>query len=84
MACARVSPHIGALGRSDAQTAGRVGRPKSWHLSASFNCSQRTPAGLPPGMPGMAELIEGAMQQAAQAGRQFMQDASPSASFNPY
>jgi hypothetical protein len=31
---------------------------------------QRTPAGLPKGMPGMAELMEGAMQQAPQALRQ--------------
>jgi len=37
---------------------------------------QRTPAGLPPGMPGrlalagMAELMEGAMQHAPQPGRQ--------------
>jgi len=33
---------------------------------------QRTPAGFPPGIPGMGELIEGAMQQAAQRSRQFM------------
>jgi hypothetical protein len=33
---------------------------------------QRTPAGLPPGMPGIGLLMEGAMQQAPQPGRQFM------------
>ena len=33
---------------------------------------QRTPAGLPSGMPGIGLLIDGAMQQAAQEGRQFM------------
>lgn len=30
---------------------------------------QGTPAGFPSGIPGMGELIEGAMQQAAQPGR---------------
>jgi hypothetical protein len=33
---------------------------------------QGTPAGLPFGMPGMALEMDGAMQQAAQPGRQFM------------
>jgi oxygen-independent coproporphyrinogen-3 oxidase len=33
---------------------------------------QRTPAGLPCGMPGMAELMEGAVQQAPQLGRHFI------------
>jgi len=33
---------------------------------------QRTPAGLPNGMPGIGDEIEGAVQQAPQAGRQSM------------
>jgi uncharacterized membrane protein len=33
---------------------------------------QRTPAGLPLGMPGIGDEIEGAMQHAAQRGRQSM------------
>lgn len=33
-----------------------------------------TPAGLPSGIPGNALLIDGAMQQAPQPGRQFMSD----------
>jgi hypothetical protein len=37
---------------------------------SASSCTQRTPAGLPCGMPGMAELMEGAMQQAPQPGRQ--------------
>jgi len=41
---------------------------------ASSSCTQRTPAGLLmpsiSGMPGMGELIDGAMQQAPQPGRQ--------------
>jgi hypothetical protein len=37
---------------------------------SSINCMQGTPAGLPLGMPGMGLVMEGAMQQAAQWGRQ--------------
>jgi hypothetical protein len=57
------APHISADAISCPHTAGLSGRPK---------IMQRTPAGLPCGMPGMAELMEGAMQQAPQPGRQFM------------
>jgi hypothetical protein len=35
-----------------------------------------TPAGLPWGMPGRGEWMDGAMQQAAQPGRQFMAEAA--------
>jgi hypothetical protein len=35
------------------------------------SCAQRTPAGLPSGMPGRVLEIDGAMQQAPQPGRQF-------------
>ncbi len=38
--------------------------------SASSSCTQGTPAGLPWGMPGLGVLMDGAMQQAAQPGRQ--------------
>jgi len=65
-------PHISAVGRSDKHTAGLSGWPNRRQRSASSSCTQRTPAGLPCGMPGMAELMEGAVQQAPQAGRQFM------------
>ena len=37
---------------------------------SSVSCTQRTPAGLPCGMPGMGEEIEGAMQHAPQPARQ--------------
>jgi hypothetical protein len=36
---------------------------------SAVNCTQRTPAGLPCGMPGMGEDMDGAMQQAAQPAR---------------
>lgn len=53
-------------GGSDPQTAGRSGRPKIRQRSSSSSWMQRTPAGLPSGMPGIGLLIDGAMQQAAQ------------------
>ena len=70
MASWRLLPHIVVLGCSDAHTAGRSGRPKIWQRPCPSSWMQGTPAGLPWGMPGIAELIEGAMQQAAQCGRQ--------------
>ncbi len=57
------------------QTAGRPGWPKSRQRSAPSSRTQGTPAGLPsgiPGVPGMGLEIDGAMQQAAQPGRQSM------------
>jgi hypothetical protein len=65
-------PHISSDGRKATQTAGRSGRPKSRHRWSSVNCTQRTPAGLPSGIPGIGEEMDGAMQQAAQPTRHFM------------
>jgi hypothetical protein len=39
---------------------------------SAINCTQATPAGLPSGIPGIGLVIEGAIQQAPQSGRQFM------------
>jgi hypothetical protein len=72
IACVGPSPHISADGFSPPHTAGRSGDPKIRHRFASSSWTHRTPAGLPLGMPGIAELMEGAMQQAPQPGRQFM------------
>jgi hypothetical protein len=66
----REAPHIDGRGRRLAHTAGRSGRPKIRQRKASSSCTQGTPAGLPCGMPGIGELIDGAMQQAAQPLRQ--------------
>ena len=90
IACVRVSPHISALGDSERHTAGRSGRPNRRHRRASSRCGQGMPAGLPCGSPGMALLMEGAVQQAAQPGRQsigpvrlFETAASPTAPARP-
>ena len=72
MACSSVAPHISREGWSPEHTAGRSGCPKMRQRFASSSCTHRTPAGLPWGMPGMAELMEGAMQQAPHPGLQFM------------
>jgi hypothetical protein len=41
---------------------------------AASSCTQRMPAGFPWGMPGMGELMDGAMQHAPQPGRQCISD----------
>ena len=67
MACAREVPHISGLGIRLAQTAGRRGSAKILQRSSTPNWMQRTPAGLPLGMPGIGDEIDGAIQQAPQA-----------------
>lgn len=59
-------------GRRELHTAGRSGRPNSWQRKAPSRCGQGMPAGLPCGSPGIGLLMLGAMQQAAQPGRQSM------------
>ena len=61
-----------SVGRRLTQKAGRSGLPKRAQRRSGRSCTQGMPAGLPWGMPGIGEVIEGAMQQAAQFGRQSM------------
>ena len=61
-----------AEGCNPAQNVGRCGRPNTLQRNSSSSCTHATPAGLPSGMPGSGEVMEGAMQQAAQRGRQIM------------
>ena len=75
IACPADPPHISLDGCRPPQTFGRSGCPKILQPLCSSSCTQRTPAGLPFGMPGIGELIEGAMQQAPQPGRQLMGEA---------
>jgi len=65
-----VVPHISAVGRSETHTAGRSGRPNSMQRLSALNCTQRTPAGLPSGIPGIGDEIEGAIQHAPHPARQ--------------
>ncbi len=46
---------------------GRSGLPNSLQRLLSASCTQRTPAGLPFGIPGMGDEMDMAMQQAPQA-----------------
>jgi hypothetical protein len=71
-ASAALPPHISALGRRLAQTAGRSGCPKIAQRKSAVSCTQRTPAGFPSGMPGIGEEIDGAMQHAPHDGRHSM------------
>jgi hypothetical protein len=71
-ASARSAPHISSAGRSVAQNAGRSGRPNKAQRRSGNSCTHRTPAGFPPGMPGIGEVMLGAMQHAPQPVRQSM------------
>lgn len=70
IASLRLAPHISGPGRSEVQNAGRSGRPNRRHRRDWSSCTHGTPAGLPCGMPGIGEVIDGAVQQAAQPVRQ--------------
>jgi len=59
-------------GRKLVQNAGRSGFPNNAHRMSGNNCTQRSPALFPKGIPGIGEVIEGAMQHAPQWGRQSM------------
>jgi hypothetical protein len=75
IACSRPVPHISTDGCSPEQQAGRSGRPKIEQRFAASSCTQRTPAGLPRGIPGIGLEIEGAVQHAPHAGRHSMAGA---------
>jgi len=68
MASCVLPAHISAEGCRPLHTAGRSGCPKIRQRASSASWMQRMPAGLPCGMPGMGELMEGAVQQAPQPG----------------
>src|SRR5690606_21465233 len=72
MASSRSLPHTSTSALKPPQTAGRSGLPNSAQRLSRDRCRQRSPAGLPLGIPGIGELMEGAIQQAPQPSRQFM------------
>ena len=57
------------------QKAGRSGFPKSAQRKSGSNWTQGMPAGLPCGIPGIGDVMEGAMQQAPHSGRQVAGDS---------
>ena len=61
---------MSAAGFRLAHTAGRSLLPKMRQALLWSSWLQRTPAGLPAGMPGMGDEIDGAMQQAPHRLRQ--------------
>ena len=69
MASARDWPQISGSGWKAPQMRGRSGCPKILQRKSSVRLTQRTPAGLPLGIPGIGELIEITVQQAAHLGR---------------
>jgi len=71
MAAPRESPHICSEGCKPEQHAGRCGKPNNSQRSSTSRWEQATPAAL------SSELIDGAMQQAAQPGRQTVIVSAP-------
>lgn len=69
MACSAESPHMSVAGFRLAQTDGRNADAKIRQRFSWSSCTQRTPAGLPSGIPGMEDEIEGATQHAPHPGR---------------
>jgi hypothetical protein len=67
-----LEPHISTDAPKLLHTNGRRGSSKIIQRFSASSCVQRTPANLPPGMPGIGEEIEGAMQHAPQPARQFI------------
>jgi hypothetical protein len=69
-ACSFVVPQTSTLAEKPLQTSGRSDEPNIIHRLSSLSCTQRTPAGLPSGIPGMGVVIEGAIQHAPHPSRQ--------------
>jgi hypothetical protein len=78
-ASSRFAPHMLSFGRRLAQTAGRPGWPKIAQRKSGNNCTHRSPARLPCGIPGIGEEIEGAIQHAPHPLRQSIRRAFTSA-----
>jgi len=65
-------PQMSSSGIKLAQTFGLAGSLKMAQRKSSRSWTQGSPAALPFGMPGMAELIDGAVQQAPHPDRHCM------------
>jgi hypothetical protein len=68
------------IGRREMHTAGRSGLPKSAQQPSAVSWMHGIPAGLPCGIPGIGELIESAMQHAAQPTRHSIPSSGSGAS----
>jgi len=68
-ASALLAPQLSMAAAKRRHTSGLTAWPNILQRFSSSSWTQRIPAGLPCGMPGIGELMEGAMQQAPQPGR---------------
>ena len=80
IASSALSPHASSSAMNSAHTLGRSGEPKMSQRRSGVRCAHTTPAGLPLGIAGNAEVIEGAIQQAPQPSRHCMRRYSPALS----
>ncbi len=72
-------PHISVDGCRLPHTSGRWPEEKMLQKLSSVSWMQRIPAGFPPGMPGIDDEMDGAMQQAAHPDRHSMSISHDSA-----
>lgn len=72
MASALLVPQNASSAWKPPHTAGRSGEPNRSQRLVLSRWAQRTPEGLPWGMRGSGDEIDGAMQQAPQPGRHSM------------
>ncbi len=76
MASSRVVKHMSLVGCKPEHTFGRKDEPKIRHKLSSESCTHLVFIGLPSGIPGIGDEIEGAIQQAPQPLRHSMLDPS--------
>ena len=72
MALVRDEWHRVSVGRRQTRTAGHSGLPNSAQRKSGSSCTHFTPAGFPCGIPGIGDVIDGAMQHAPQRERHSM------------
>lgn len=75
IAASRSVEHISGEGCRLPHTLGRKAEPKILHKLSSDSCTHLTFAGLPSGIPGIGDEIEGAIQQAPQSIRHSINDS---------
>lgn len=76
MASSRVVKHMSLVGCKPEHTFGRKDEPKIRHKLSSESCTHLVFIGLPSGIPGIGDEIEGEIQQAPQPLRQSILDPS--------
>lgn len=75
MASSLLLPQIYSSAVKSAQTVGLAGSPNIAQRLSSSSCMQGSPAAFPLGIPGMGEVMDGAVQHAPQPDRHCIFDS---------